>query len=490
MKKRTKAVSLLCAAAMVTTLLAGCSSANKSSSSSSGSSSQTSAANAPTLVWWTVGTQPSDMAQAEAAWNKYTAEKIGVKIDMKVATYGDWDTKMNTIINAGQPFDMMFTNNTKYNQQVSDGAFEDITNSVQQQAPDLYKTIPDNVWKGTEIGGKIYAVPTYKDSSITQFWLLDDTYVQKYHIDVSSIKTMQDLDKPFREIKAGEGKNFYPLELTQSDAFSGLLNNYDDMTLGFQPLGVKVTDSSRKVVSVLEQPDVMADLKLMHSWYQDGIINPDAPTATEPIKHRAFQSAQGWPSAVASWELGDGVKKYDLVQIFGPEYTTSSIQGSMNAISANSKYKTEALKYLQLINTDSKIRNMLAYGVEGTDFKYDSTNVVTKLNDTWELPTYTQATFFDMATTSDAPANEWNEVKKQNQEASPSAILGFALNISNLSNQVANCNEVWNKYRYELMTGASDPTTTVPKIVSELKSAGMDTIQSEAQKQIDAYFKQ
>ncbi len=492
MRKWTKAVSLLCAATMVSALLAGCSSAKKNSSSSTGSSSssQVTAANAPTLVWWTIGTQPTNLAQGVAEMNKYTAQKIGVKIDIKVASWGDWDTKMNTIINAGQSFDMMFTNNTKYNQQVSDGAFEDITSAVQQQTPDLYKAIPENVWKGTEIGGKVYAVPTYKDSSATQFWMLDDTYVQKYHIDVNSIKTMQDLDKPFREIKAGEGKNFYPLELTQSDAFSGLLNNYDDMTLGFQPLGVKVTDSSRKVVSVLEQPDVMANLKLLHSWYQDGIINPDAPTATEPIKHRAFQSAQGWPSAAATWETNDGVKKYDLIQVYGPEYTTSSIQGSMNAISANSKYKAEALKYLQLVNTDSKLRNMLAFGIEGTTFKYDSANVVTKLNDSWSLPAYAQGTFFDMATTSDSPSNEWDQVKKQNEEATASTCLGFALNTSNLTNQIANCNEVWNKYRYELMTGASDPTTTVPKIVSELKSAGMGTIQTEAQKQIDAYFKQ
>jgi putative aldouronate transport system substrate-binding protein len=54
---------------------------------------------------------------------------------------------------------------------------------------------------------------------------------------------------------------------------------------------------------------------------------------------------------------------------------------------------------------------------------------------------------------------------------------------------VANCQAVWDKYKYELITGASDPETMVPKITAELKSAGMDTIMQAAQEQINNYFK-
>ena len=39
------------------------------------------------------------------------------------------------------------------------------------------------------IGGKVYSVPTYKDSSMAQFWYFDDQYVQKYNIDLDQIKT-------------------------------------------------------------------------------------------------------------------------------------------------------------------------------------------------------------------------------------------------------------------------------------------------------------
>lgn len=445
----------------------------------------------PTLVWWTIGGQvPANFDKAIAAMNEYTAEKIGVKIDIKVASWGEWDTKINTIVNTGEPFDIMFTNSGKYNQQVSMGAFADITELVQSEAPELYEFIPEKVWDGTKIDGKIYSVPTYKDSSLTQYWVFDDKYVQKYNFDINGVKSLQDLDSYLVNLKNGEGKSFYPVPMTQSEGLNGFFNRYDDMTLGLTPVGVKTDDASRKVVSVLEQPDVMEELKLLHEWYKQGIINPDAPTKPEPDKGRPFFSAQAFPGAEANWQITEGVEKYSMVQSFGPIFTTSTIQGSLNAISANSKYKKEALKYLQLVNTDAKLRNMLAFGEQGVDYEnVKEEKVVKRISDTWPLAAYTQGTFFVLAVTEGAPEDQWEQVRKLNDEAYSSSILGFAMNISELSTEVANTKAVWDKYRYELITGASNPETVIPKIVTELKAAGMEKIMNAAQEQIDAYFK-
>jgi len=489
---------MLCLLTLLATALAACG-GSKPASTADGSEpttepskeTSTTTKDVPTLVWWTIGGQvPSNFSKAVDAMNAYAAEKIGVKVDIKVASWGEWDTKMNTIVNTGEPFDIMFTNSGKYSKQVAMGAFADITDLVQSETPDLYKLIPQNVWDGTKIGGKYYSVPTYKDSALTQYWVFDDKYVQKYNIDINNIKTLQDLDKPLHDMKAGEGKSFYPLPMTQGEGLNGFFNDYDDLTLGFPPVGVKADDASRKVVSVLEQPDVMANLKLLHQWYQDGIINPDAPTKTEADKGRPFFAAQAFPGAEISWQINDNVQKYDMVQHYGPIYTTSTIQGSLNAISANSKYQKEALKYLELVNTDPKLRNMLAFGELGVDYKnVDGEKVIERTTDTWPLAAYTQGTFFNLAVTKGAPEDQWEQVKKLNEAASSSTILGFALDISNLQTEVANCQAVWDKYKYELITGASDPEKMVPKITAELKSAGMDTIMKAAQEQIDNYFK-
>ena len=76
------------------------------------------------------GTTPSDFDQDMDAINEYLAEKIHVKLDLKVAGWGDYEKKMNTIINSGEYFDMMFVNNTNYNRFVKMGAFEDISDKA------------------------------------------------------------------------------------------------------------------------------------------------------------------------------------------------------------------------------------------------------------------------------------------------------------------------------------------------------------------------
>ena len=305
---------------------------------------------APTLIWWTVGGTPADdFEDAVAEISDYIEEKIGVRMEVKIAGWSDYETKMNNIINTGEYFDIMFVNNKNYTKFVNLNALEDITDLVQTEAPDLYDFVPQELWTGAEVKGSIYAVPTYKDSSLTQFWMLDDSYVQKYDIDVESIKDFETLDPVVRKIKEGEGKSFYPLQLHRGGLWNGFFNDYDGLTAGLDPIGVKMDDKSRTVVCTLEQDDIKENLNYLHSWYQDGIINPDANVVTEQAKGAIFANAQAWPASVTTFETQYGVEKFDMTKVYGPVYSTNTIRASMNAISANSKYKKEALKLLQLI---------------------------------------------------------------------------------------------------------------------------------------------
>ena len=419
-KSMNKILALGVVAAMTAGMLAGCgSSASTTDGAAAGteaaSNSAASNGEVPTLVWWTVGGTPADdFDQAVSQISDYAEEKIGVRIDVKIAGWADYDTKMNNIINTGEYFDLMFVNNTNYTKFVNLNALENITDLVQTETPDLYNFIPTDLWEGAKIHGNVYAVPTYKDSSLTQFWMLDDTYVQKYGIDVDSIKDYATLNDALQTIKEGEGKSVYPMQLAQGSTFNGFFNNYDGLASGLQPIGVKYDDASRKVVCTLEQDDIMDGLNWLHKWYQDGIINPDANVVTDGGKGSIFGSAQGWPAAATTWAFNQGIEKYDLTQVFGPLYTTETIQGSMNAISANSKYKTEALKVLQLMNTDPKFRDMCAYGTEGNYMEYAEDGTVQKLRDDWNWPSYTQGTFFILSTQADGDPDAWNQVKEQN----------------------------------------------------------------------------
>ena len=60
--------------------------------------------------------------------------------------------------------------------------------------------------------------------------------------------------------------------------------------------------------------------------------------------------------------------------------------------------------------------------------------------------------------------------------------------MESVRDQISSCNEIWLRYRPELMTGTVDPETTIAAMMSEMRAAGFDDILAEAQRQIDAAF--
>ena len=56
---------------------------------------------------------------------------------------------------------------------VAVGAYLDITDLLAENAPGLLELIPAGYWDACRVNGRIYGVPTYKDSSITQYFVWD-----------------------------------------------------------------------------------------------------------------------------------------------------------------------------------------------------------------------------------------------------------------------------------------------------------------------------
>ena len=201
--KKMRILALAMAMAMTAGAFSGC--ADQGSGSGAGDSTET-----PVIKWYSLGgTVPGDFKDAVDAMNARLDElKVGAHIDVTVFEWDPFEQSVQKMINGGDYFDIVFTNGSSYTRYVQQGAFMDITEKVKTVAPEMEEFIPDNIWDGTKIDGKIYAVPTYKDSSMTQFWYFDHEKVEKYDIDVKSVHTMDDLTPIFEKVKAGEGEKF------------------------------------------------------------------------------------------------------------------------------------------------------------------------------------------------------------------------------------------------------------------------------------------
>lgn len=474
MRKMKKVVAVAMAAAMTMSMLAGCGSKKDDG--------------IPTLKWVTVGTgMPKNYDKWLEQVNPYLEEKIGAHVEMEVVPWGDWNNRRSVIANSGEEFDILFTDQTRYNSEVNSGIFLDISDKVQQVTPDLYKMIPEEYWKAVSVNDKIYGVPTYKDSSLSEYFVWDKDIADKYGIDVNTTTDFESLYPALKKIKEGEGKA--PYFMSRSGISALIDMNFDDLSSSSRVLGVRYDDKTATVVDPLEDEEILKTLDIVHKMYKEGIINGDAPTADDQPGYHMFFTAQGWSSAAkTTWGPNNGIANCVAVQFGETVVANKTVQGSINGISAASKHPEEALKLLQLINTDTKLRDLFYFGVEGEDWKYTDDNKVERLTTDWTMAGYTQGSYFTVSQQSTEEFNQWDEVKKLNENATPSELLGFSLDTTNIQSELTNCNVVYEKYCPEFFTGAKEPRALLETIKKELKTAGWEKVREEAQKQVDAFM--
>lgn len=518
MKKSLRAASIVCALTLLASVTTACQGnagdGDKSSTPASkadASSSKVSMEDAPEISWYVVGSgEPSNWNETgKKTLDTYSVDKIGVKLDLHCISWGEWAEKRTQMLNSGDEFDIMFENNENFAKYVDYGSYADITDLLKNDAKTLFEGTDEMLWKGVTIGGKIYGVPTVKDNAQVQMLSFDASLIDATNMksQMEGVKSIQDLDPILNAMKEQlkkDGKDDAVLPLNKNDGFPGLIGTlYDGLGVGLGPVGVSIAKNDAKVVNVLEQEDFLKDVKTIHEYYKKGYINSNANTVTESQKYKPVMSAQGWEGAQVNWAHDNNVEKYYTLRYRGPFITTDTIQGSINCVGAKSSKKTEAIKYLELINTDKNFRNMLAYGVEGVNWNFADADkdTIIKTDVDWKLAAYTQGSFLllypQLSDVKDKEANPElvyqysTTVKNYNEEAlkNPSKLLGFIFDPADYTTELANCKNAWEQFKSDLLTGAKNPDEIIPQLNQKLKDNGFDKIIEGLQAQVDEYVK-
>lgn len=481
------------AAMMICGTLAGCGSSGNGGSGSGGSSSggdggsskDADSGEIVNLKWVTIGNgMPDNYDSWISKVNEYVGEKIGVNVEMEVISWGSWDDRRNIIISTNEPYDIIYGIGKNYTSDINLGAYCDITDMIDENMPELNKLMKEECWTAVKVNDRIYGVPTYKDIGVSNYAVWDKELVDEYNLDIASMTELSSLTETFEKLKAD--KNDYPVYV-KNDGIYHIFDVYDQIGSGTQIMGVRYDDEDARVCFTLEEPDIYSELETIHEWYKKGIINPDAATLSEGRVYNMWRVAQGWESAgITSW--GPQMGKEVAVQKLGDTIMSNeTMRGSLNMISTNSKYPEKCLQFLDLVNTDTKLRDMFYYGEEGVDFEYTEDGKAHKLNQDWELPGYTQGSYFTVTQIDTDKYGQWDEIKELNDQAVVSRMLGFTFDTSSIYDKLANCSEIWLRYRSEVMTGVQDPTKCVPQIKEELMKAGWQDVMDEAQRQVDEF---
>lgn len=443
------------------------------------------------IVWYTIGGPQKDTAKVFEEVSKYTLQKINATVVLKQMDWGEYSDKMRVIIASGEPFDLAFTSSwaNDYVQNATKGAFLPLDNLLKTNGQGILKEVNPSYFKGIKVKNQIYAVPTNKELGWARVWRFNKKYVDQYKLDLSQVRSLESLEPLLKTMKAKE-PSFPPISADKSFRVPVAELNYvlDDKV----PFAVYFNTKDFKVVNPFETPEMKKMLATIHRYYQAGYIRKDAATLDSGNDEQTGKwlvgAADSQPYADLLWSRSLG---YDVVSVpvHEPYVDNSSTQGAMMAISVTSKNPKKVMDFLNLLNTDPKLRTMVGFGIEGVHYTKVGENVIkfTELHKGYDMPNFSLGNLFILPTFPEDPADKWQGFKQFNAATREGPLLGMQLDVSPVKNELAAIRNVATEFNAALFTGSVDPDVFVPKFIAKLKASGWDKVAAEFEKQIKAW---
>lgn len=450
------------------------------------------------LVWYFPLPQvPKDIKMIEEAVNEITEEKINATIKMKAISFGDYPEKMNLVAASGEKADIMWTSNWSFDyvQNQSQGVFVPLDELLEEYAPDLLNSMPDFVWDATRIEGEIYGVPNYQTVTNREGFRIVKSVKEKNNIDLDAISDpFEDLTPVLQTIKDNE-PDLFPMVTGGKGIFESFQRSLG--IEGIIEIGAIRLDEPTKVFNMFDSPEYKEYLDLISDWYQKGLINEDAPTTKNTDEYlNAGRVATGYhhvsePGAEAKAKAQFGGQDVLIKHLTEPYTTTTSGITTLQAISRTSDNPERAMMFINLVNTDKELYNILAHGIEDVHYKKISDNVIEPVEDSGYAPNshWVFGNIFNAYLTPDQDAETVEAVREENENAEPSPIMGFKFDPNPVATKIANITTVIDQYQPGLNTGAVDQDENLDTFLSALENAGINDVIEEMQHQLDEWYK-
>lgn len=111
-----------------------------------------------------------------------------------------------------------------------------------------------------------------------------------------------------------------------------------------------------------------------------------------------------------------------------PEASESDLYGNLFAVSASCKDTSRAMEIITYLNTNEDYRNLLQYGIKGTNYTIDEDGVLHRLNNDYMMEINRTGNVFIAHPEEGKPADFWVSGMAQNNDSLINPLLGFDFN--------------------------------------------------------------
>ncbi len=453
-----------------------------------------------TLRWVTYSPSGASMDAKEVieAANEISREKLGIEVELEFQP----SDKMNLMMASGEYYDMVFTSSwlNYFDRNAEDGLYYDITDLVQEETPALYESI-GKYWECAKIGGRIMGVPILKDMGAEEMFRLNADYFEtRKGMEIPERMDGLESVEPFLKAYKEDYPNKYPVAMDKG-GIPGFLNFLERIAGGVIVIPYDQDTPVPQAMAIWDCEPLMNRYRTLHRWYEAGYIHPDAATIDStdadlsiPVRFGvAWKGYMGY-SNPAQWGFEVKTSTYE-----GPFLSRQSEQGAMFGICAacTKERATECLKYIELLSTDRKFRDILAYGIEGKHFNYLENGTVLQTQagiDRYPANLYTTGSVVNASVSSVSQEvlsdpDQWKKVFEEYEtDGIYSQTKGFYYDTTRKESIITSLQAIYSDYSTELRTGTSDPDVVIPKMRKRMEAAGFNELLEDVQSQLNEWM--
>jgi putative aldouronate transport system substrate-binding protein len=521
MQKRRYFMVALALFLMLSIVLSACSSGKKAEvstppSTAANSTSPTAAASETpkadekevTLRFYFGGDKKSATDEVWKAVSDYVKTK-GLNVNFNISTipFPDYKQKMLVMAASGDDWDMNFDGDwLSIFQMTAKGGYMSLNDLLPKYAPNLYKKYQEaGTLQAATVNGQIIALPWTMEMNNRKFVNWRSDLAKKANINPApdSIKTIEDVDKFVHQLKQAYPNQKFgragPLELIEP--------KYELIDTGFHKLFFDINDPKVKLIPIEQTPAFRESANLAKKWKDDGIINSDALVDKEDGaaqwrngKNIFTHTSHEWTyNTIAFSEPGaerEGAEMYpDKKQV------NRTALANVVAINKNSKNPDKVLRFLDMLENDQKLYDLVQFGIEGKTYvlngqKADypagmdggSSNYM-EWGGQWALwkPQY-------MKPNPSYPEGFWaKEAEFARQSTNVvNPLDGLLISEDNVKTEAAQRDQLYKELgealEYGVLPPGNTPDQAVDAYIAKQKAAGLDKLVENAQKQVDAFL--
>ncbi len=423
------------------------------------------------------------------------------EIEFVCIDFASWATQINLMLTDGSIdlFNACFMSSISV--LADQGSIEPVDELFAEYGQGILDALGDYI-DCARVGGVLYGAPKVNAFSSALMFLMDKDICDELGIDPQTITDFASLTEALKVVHAA-----YPdMTMIANGNGGDYMDTFDTDLLGTSdPLGALMLaeDSTSLTVQNYYTSDTFKNLlSYVKTWSDEGFFMKDPLNAQDGSmaylsNGQAFGSFVSYSDEATALSVQEKAVGKDLyaAQITQDAWaTTSNVNGMTWCIPALSEHQVAATQFLNLLFTDADISNLVCNGIEGVHYVVTDEGNITFAGDLNSVTTgwpSGMGTFWPniCITYPWAPdaADVYDNWLASNETCMKSPALGFAFDSSVVSDEVAACSTVVDKYIAALLLNIGDTDALYQSLIDELDAAGINDIIAAKQEQLNAW---